>query len=137
VAPAVFFSSDIANPDTNGKFLADLQMYATTRGGPEPGRFLELFCSWLAASKANGWLGRNTARYRSDEYDRSFRAAEQELDPIKRAAQLMRLNDIVCNDHAVVPIAYRPKANAIANSLQAPISGWSVETAFIHDWYRA
>ena len=136
VAPAVFFSSDVANPDTNGKFLADLQMYAVTRGGPEPGRFMELYCSWLAASKANGWLGRNATRYRNDEYDRTFRAAEQELDPAKRAALLMRLNDIVCDDHAVVPIAYRPKTNAIANSLQAPVSGWSVETAFIHDWYR-
>jgi hypothetical protein len=53
---------------------------------PDPGRFLELFCSWLAASKANKWNGRNITRWRNDEYDTTFRAAEGEIDPVKRAA---------------------------------------------------
>jgi len=53
IVGTVFFSSDSGNPDTQGKFQADLQMYTSTRGGPEPGRFMELFCSWLIASKAN------------------------------------------------------------------------------------
>jgi peptide/nickel transport system substrate-binding protein len=111
-------------------------MYTNTRGSPDAGRFLEMYCSWLAASKANGWLGRNITRWRSDDYDRTFRAAESELDPLKRAALLMRMNDLVCADHAVIPVVYRPKASALANNLQAPLSGWGVETNLIHDWYR-
>jgi peptide/nickel transport system substrate-binding protein len=137
IVGTVFFSSDTGNPDTQGKFQADLQMYTSTRGGPEPGRFMELFCSWLIASKANKWLGRNVMRWRSDEYDRTYRAAETELDPVKRAALLVRLNDIVCNDHVVVPIVARSKLTAMSNKLRAPISGWAVESSRIGDWYRA
>jgi peptide/nickel transport system substrate-binding protein len=137
VVGTVFFSSDTGNPDTQGKFQADLQMYTSTRGGPEPGRFMELFCSWLIASKANKWLGRNVMRWRSDEYDRTYRAAETELDPIKRAPLLIRLNDTVCNDHVVVPIIARSKLTAMSNKMRAPISGWAVESSRIGDWYRA
>jgi peptide/nickel transport system substrate-binding protein len=137
VVATVFFSSDTANPDTQGHFQADLQMYTSTRGGPDPGRFMELFCSWLIASKANKWLGRNVTRWRNDEYDRTFRAAETELDPVKRAALLVKLNDIVCNDHAVVPIIARNKLTAMSNQLKAPISGWAIESHRIFDWYRS
>lgn len=134
---AVYFSSDAGNPDTAGRFLADLQMHTLTRAGPDPGRFLELFCSWQASSKANKWIGRNQTRYRSEEYDRTFRAAEQEMDPVKRAALLVRLNDIVCDDFAVIPIFVRPKQSAVTNSLVVPLGGWGAETGRIHDWYRA
>jgi len=137
IVSTVFFSSDTGNPDTSGKFQADLQMYTITRGGPDPGRFMELFCSWLVASKANKWLGRNVSRWRSDEYDRTFRAAEVELDPVKRAAQLVRLNDLVCGDHAVLPVIARSKLTAMSNKLQAPISGWTGESGRIFDWYRS
>jgi peptide/nickel transport system substrate-binding protein len=137
VTPSAFFGGDVANPDTNSKFFADLQMYTITRGGPDPGRFMELFCSWLAASKANKWNGRNITRWSNAEYDRTFRAAEVEVEPVKRAALLIRLNDLVCNDHAVVPIVMRPKPSALATQLHAPISGWATEASWIHDWYRA
>jgi peptide/nickel transport system substrate-binding protein len=133
---SVFFSSDVANPDTASKFYADLQMYTTTRGGPDPGRFMELFCSWLVSSKANKWLGRNVTRWRNDEYDRAFRAAESELDPVRRAALLIRMNDLVCDDHAVIPIVCRPRVTAVATNLRAPLSGWGLEYSQLHDWHR-
>jgi peptide/nickel transport system substrate-binding protein len=133
----VFFSGDAANPDTNAHFQADLQMYTITRGGPDPGRFMELFCSWLVASKANKYLGRNVTRWRNDEYDKTFRAAEIELDPVKRAALLIKLNDLICNAHVVVPIVSRPKLSALGKSLQAPISGWTQESGRIFDWHKS
>jgi peptide/nickel transport system substrate-binding protein len=136
VAPAVFFSSDEANPDTDGKFFADLQMYNLGQGTPDPYFIMNSFCSWEIASKANKWQGRNRARWRSDEYDRTFRAAEVELDPVKRAALLVRLNDLVCGDHAVLPIIARSKLTAMSNKLQAPISGWTGESGRIFDWYK-
>ena len=135
--PAVYFSGDHGNPDTSGRFVADLQMHTITRGGTDPGRFMELFCSWQLASKANKWLLRNITRWRNDEYDRTFRAAESELDPVKRAAMLIRLNDIVCDDITVLPIFVRPKLMALATRLQAPISGWGSDAGRIHDWYRS
>ena len=137
VTAAVFFSSDIGNPDTNARFQADLQMYTLTRGAPDPGRYMELFCSWEMPTQANKWQGRNITRWRNDDYDRAFRSAESELDPVRRAALFIRMNDLVCGDRAVIPLVYRPTVSAVANDLVAPISGWANELQQIHDWYRS
>src|SRR6202012_2801391 len=59
VAASVFFSSDVANPDTYPHFYTDLQMYTTTQTQPDPELFMNQFCSWEAAAKANKWQGRN------------------------------------------------------------------------------
>src|SRR5882762_4941051 len=82
VTASVYFSSDVANPDTNAKFNADLQMYTTTMGEPDPEVFMRQFASWEIASKGNKWQGRNITRWRSDDYDKAFKAAEGELDPV-------------------------------------------------------
>ncbi|OGK78941.1 MAG: peptide ABC transporter substrate-binding protein, partial [Candidatus Rokubacteria bacterium GWC2_70_16] len=84
VVASVFFSSDPANPDTFPHFYADLQMYNTTMTAPDPQYFMNQFCSWEIAAKANKWQGRNVTRFRSDEYDRTYKAADSELDPVKR-----------------------------------------------------
>lgn len=136
-SPSVYFSGDHGNPDTSGRFVADLQMHTTTRGGTDPGRFMELFCSWQVTSKANKWLLRNLGRWRNDEYDRVFKAAESEMDPVRRAAMLVRLNDLVCDDLAIQPLFVRPKITALGAGIRAPISGWGTESGHIHDWYRA
>ncbi len=135
VVASVFFSSDVANADTYGKFWADMQMYAFTRN-PDPGRFMQSFVSWEASSKANKWLGLNRGRWINAEYDAAFRAADSELDPVKRAALFIRMNDLVCNDHQVVPVVFRPSVNATVRNLVAPISAWDVSVAALHDWYR-
>jgi len=80
VTSSVYFSSDVANPDTYAKFYADLQMFSTTMGEPDPGVFMRQFNSWEAASKENKWQGRNITRWRNEEYDKTYRAAEAELD---------------------------------------------------------
>jgi peptide/nickel transport system substrate-binding protein len=136
VTPAVFFSSDVANPDTYGRFLADLQMYAVAGRLPDPDSFMQWFVSWQASSKANKWLGLNRGRWLSDEYDALYRASEFELDPGKRAALLIRMNDLVCNDHAVIPVVYRPTVHGFARDLVAPVSGWDDSLAGLADWYR-
>ncbi len=136
VVASVFFSSDVANPDTYGKFYADLQMYNVAQGRPDPERHMQRFASWEVAEKANKWLGVNLVRWRHDEYDKTYRASEVELDPVKRAALYVRMNDLVCNDGHVIPLLARPNVSGVANKLVAPISGWSLDTATMVDWYR-
>ena len=46
VTASVFFSSDVANPDTYGKLYADMQMYTTTMTQPDPERFMDQYTSW-------------------------------------------------------------------------------------------
>ncbi len=135
VVSAVYFSSDIGNPDTAGKFWADLQMHAFTRT-PDPDRFMQLWVSWEASRKANKWLGLNTGRWVNAEYDALFRAQQVELNPVKRAALLIRMNDLVCNDRAMISVVYRPQVDGLARSLAAPLSAWDNPLAGLHDWYR-
>jgi peptide/nickel transport system substrate-binding protein len=136
VTASVFFSSDVANPDTYTKFYCDIQMYTTTMTQPDPEPFMIQFTSWEAATKENKWQGRNITRWASEEYDKAYRAAEGELDPVKRAALFIRMNDLVCGDHAVVPVVYRPGVTAVASKLKADISGWDNNTGNLKDWYR-
>jgi peptide/nickel transport system substrate-binding protein len=136
VTASVFFSSDVANPDTYTKFYCDIQMYTTTMTQPDPELFMNQFASWEVATKENKWQGRNITRYSSEEYDKTYRAAQGELDPVKRAALFIAMNDMVCKNNVVVPVVYRPRVAAISSKLRAPISGWDNDFWNLRDWYR-
>jgi len=136
VTAAVFFSADLANPDTNGRFHADLMMYASGMGQPDPARFMDRYVSWEASSKANKWQGRNVLRWKNPEYDRLYKAAEVELDPARRAALFVQMNDLVCRDGHLVPLLFRRNVSAVAANLVAPPTGWDLDTSTLADWHR-
>lgn len=136
VTSSVFFSSDVANPDTYTKFYCDIQMYTTTMTQPDAGTFMNQFTTGEVATKENKWQGRNITRWTNEEYDKLYAASEGELDPIKRAAMFVRMNDLACGDHAVIPVVYRPRTAAISSKLKADISGWDTDMGNMKDWYR-
>jgi peptide/nickel transport system substrate-binding protein len=136
VAATVFFSSDVANPDTYTKFYADLQMFTTVMTQADPQRFMNQFVSWEMASRANRWQGRNVFRWRSADYDRLFREAEGELDPIRRAALFLRMNELVLADGYVIPLVGRPRVNAHANTLRPVLSAWDNTLWLLSHWGR-
>ncbi len=138
VVASVFFSSDVGNPDTYPKFYADIQMYTTTMTQPDPELFMNQFCSWEAATKENKWQGRSPTRFRNEEYDKAHKDAQGELDPVKRAALFIRMNEIVVGekDGVIIPVVYRPRANAQSKMLRADISGWDNDTWAIARWYK-
>src|SRR5262249_42763966 len=49
VTASVYFSSDVANPDTYAHFSTDLQMFTTTMTQPDPELFMLYFASWEVA----------------------------------------------------------------------------------------
>ncbi len=136
VVSSVFFSSDLANPDTYTKFYADMQMYTTTMTQADPQLFMNQYCSWEAATKENSWQGRNILRWKNDEYDRTFRQAESELDPVKRASLFIRLNDLIISSRHIIPVVARPRPEGVANDLKVNITGWDNTFSFLADWYR-
>src|SRR5439155_8642138 len=136
VTASVYFSSDVANPDTYSKFYCDIQMYNTTMPQPDPEVFMNQFTTWEAASKENKWQGRNITRWSSEEYDKTFRAAEGELDPVKRAALFIRMNDLACQNQVVIPVVYRPRAAAVSSKLRVELSGWDTDMGNLKEWYR-
>jgi peptide/nickel transport system substrate-binding protein len=136
VTASVFFSSDVANPDTFPHFYCDIQMYTTTMAQPDPFIFLNQFVSWEVASKENKWQGRNITRWVNKEADEAYKAAEAELDPVKRAALLIKINDLAVNDHAVIPVVYRPRVSAVGGKLKGHVSGWDSDFGDLKDWYK-
>ena len=137
VTASVFFSSDVANPDTYTKLYTDIEMYTTTQPQPDPERFLNQFVSWEIANKENKWLGRNVSRYSDPAADEAYKAAQKELDPAKRAALLIKVNEIFCEANVILPILSRKKVVAVANSISHDHSGWDVDTWNLAAWYRA
>ena len=136
VVSSVFFSSDVGNPDTAGKFYADMQTLNWINNNPDPENLMRPFVSWEVASKANKWLGRNIVRWQSSEFDALFRDAQTELDPVKRAALFIRMNDLVVGDGYVLPIIARNSARALNQRLVAPLSGWQLDMSSLPHWYR-
>jgi peptide/nickel transport system substrate-binding protein len=104
VTASVYFSSDTGNPDTYRHFYCDVQMYTTDMNAPDPGIFMRQFLSSEIAAKDNKWQGRNICRWHKEEYDRAYEASENELDPVKRAALLITMNDMVISDPGVIPV---------------------------------
>src|SRR6266436_5617729 len=137
VTASVYFSSDVANPDTTRKFYADIQMYTIgVNSPPDPEGFMRQFLSSEIAAKENKWQGRNATRWRNEAYDQAFHAAEGELDPVKRTALFIAMNDMVVEDGVVIPIVSRPQVSALAKNLRATLSGWDNSFWNLKDWYR-
>ncbi len=136
VVASVFFGSDPGNADNIGHFHADLQMYAW-QFDVDPLRSMAVFVSWEVATRENKWAGRNTTRWRSDEYDRLYKAAENEMDPVKRAAMLIRMNDLLVQNVVVVPLIWRSWVSGVSNKLKGTdISGWDSSFWNLAHWYR-
>jgi peptide/nickel transport system substrate-binding protein len=136
VTPSVFFSSDVANPDTYGKFWCDMQMYTTTMTQPDAERFMDQYLKREISAKSNKWAGRNIIRWSSDEYETAYAAAEAELDPVKRAALFIRMNDMVVKDGYTLPLISRPRVRGSSLKLVKPLSGWDLDFYALQDWYR-
>ena len=136
VTGAVFFGGDFANPDTYQKFWADMQMYTTTMTQPDPQTFMEQFCSWELAQKDNKWAKRNNGRWQNAEYDKTHTAAQSEMDPVKRAALFVKMNDILCGDGYCIPVVSRPRPSAQVNKLVAHLSGWDNDLWALAHWYK-
>jgi peptide/nickel transport system substrate-binding protein len=136
IPASVFFSADPNNPDTNVRFLADLQMY-TTFPGLDPQLFMAQFASWEIPSRDNKWTGRNVTRWRSAEYDRLWRQAEVEMDPVRRAGLFIRMNDLVVQSGVVIPVTWRNVLHAAANGLAGvDFNSWDSIFGRIAYWHR-
>jgi peptide/nickel transport system substrate-binding protein len=137
VTANVFFSSDPANLDTFPHFSTDLQMFTTTMTQPDPQRFMDQFVSWEVASKENKWAGRNPTRWRNEEYDRTWKAAEAEMDPVKRAVHFIKMNDLLIQHIVVIPVVFRPRVAAVSNRMRDVVqSGWDGDFWALAYWSK-
>ena len=137
VVASVFFSADPGNNDTYNKFYADLQMESPPAGSPDPLRRMAAFHSRGIASKDNRWSGGNVTRWRNEEYDRLWDAAETELDLAKRTAMFIRMNDLLVQHPVLIPVLLRHVLSAAGAKLRGTnIGPWDSVLWQLPYWYR-
>jgi peptide/nickel transport system substrate-binding protein len=132
----VFFASDPGNADTFSHFYADLQLVSNSLGF-DPQGTMRFFVSWEIAQKANNWAGRNVVRWANADYDRLWKQADSELDPVKRAALFIRMNDLLIEDVVVIPLVWRKEVSAVSHTLRGiTLSPWDSILWDLAFWYR-
>ncbi|MBR0790551.1 peptide ABC transporter substrate-binding protein [Bradyrhizobium manausense] len=136
VVASVFFSSDVANPDTYSKFYTDIEEFQIPMTQPDPALHMRRYHSRNVATKENKWQGQNFPRWVNKEFDAAVDAADTETDPVKRAALYIKCNDLMWQDTVVIPVMHRLAVEAASNTLRPALSGWANQTDNIQDWYR-
>ena len=58
------------------------------------------------------------------------------MDPVKRAALFLQMNDMVIKNVVVIPVAWRPRVSAVSNKLKLTQSGWDSDFWQLPFWYR-
>jgi len=76
-------------------------------------------------------------RWANAEYDRLWREADKELDPVKRAALFIRMNDLLIEDVVVIPVTWRKSVSAVSHSLRGlELGPWDLNLWNLAYWYR-
>lgn len=134
---SVYFSGDPGNVDTTERFTADLQMFTTGNTNPDPLPYLKRYTCDEIPTQANNWTGDNYSRYCNAAYDQIWTDTTKELDPQKRRANLIRLNDLLIQDFAVVPLIHRAETAGIGDRLTGvTLTPWDMNTWNIAAWRK-
>ncbi len=137
VTASVFFSSDVANPDTYTKFYCDIQMYTTTMTQPDPELFMNQFVLLGGGEQGEQVAGPQhhaleERRVRQDLSRGRGRArpgqARGAVHPHERPG------DRRAPHHpGGVPAA---RVGGGERSCSAPLSGWDNDLWNLRDWYK-
>ncbi len=130
-----FFSADPAQTRSINHFYADMQEYNAGSDTPDPTIYMSWWLCDEIATLKNNWQKPNNARYCNEEYDKTWEQASKELDPTKRAALFQKMNTILMEDVAVIPLVRR----AVTNGVSDRITGlnptpWDASTWDIGTW---
>ena len=142
IEASVYFSSDAGNPDTAAHFYSDFEMFTNTPSTPYPLGYAEENMSRDPdvdiAQGVNDWSGTNYSRFQNEEYNELFTEAETELDPDRQAEIFIRMNDIVVEQVAQIPLVQRSNVSAHSADLEGiSPSRWTSELYNVAEWRRA
>lgn len=137
ISASVFFGGDPASPDTFQKFYADVQMYTNNFDGTDPEKYMAAWMCDKIPSPANGWQGENIVRYCNPEYDALVGELGKTADLNERAAIAIKLNDMLSNDGAQIPLIHRGQLSAHSVTLEGvKMNAWDSELWNVADWSR-
>jgi peptide/nickel transport system substrate-binding protein len=138
VDASVLFSGDPNNPDTIQRFSADMQMYTTGNSNPDPAIYMKIFTCGEVSEPKTGWSGQNFSRFCNPAYDALWAAANRELDPVKRSALFIQMNDLLVDQFAVIPLVHRADVFGVSDRLQGvDPTPWDRLTWNIAEWSKS
>ena len=130
-----FFSADPAQTRSLNHFYADMQEYNAGSDTPDPAIYMSWWLCDEISSLKNQWQKTNNARYCNEAYDKTWQQASQELDPKKRALLFQRMNTILIQDVAVIPLVRRAETNGVSDRLiGVDPTPWDTSTWDIGTW---
>jgi len=134
---SIFLGPPKDTTDTRRQFFADFEEFAFSNKSPDPTAYMAGWLCDMAAQKANDWSLPNWSRYCNPEFDELFAQASAELDPEKRTELFVKMNELLIQDVAVIPLVKYAQPHAVGVDLKGydfPI--WDLEVWNIADWYK-
>jgi peptide/nickel transport system substrate-binding protein len=137
ISASVFFGGDPASPDTFQKFYADVQMYTNNFSGVDPEAYMADWTCGAIPGPSTQWQGANINRWCNAEYDALSVQFANTAGLEARAEIAKKMNDMLMQDYAIIPLVYRGGTSAHANSLGGVlINDFDSELWNIADWRR-
>ncbi|HET6821258.1 MAG TPA: peptide ABC transporter substrate-binding protein, partial [Anaerolineales bacterium] len=137
VDASIFLGPPKDTTDTRRQFYTDLEEFAFSNKSPDPTAYMAAWVCDQAAQKENDWSLPNWSRYCNPEFDTLFHQATAELDPEKRVELFVRMNELLIEDVAVIPLVNTRQPMALSVDLKGYDSTpWDVEVWKIADWYK-
>ncbi|PVA12099.1 peptide ABC transporter [Pelagivirga sediminicola] len=134
---SVFFSSDASSPDTLQRFGAHIQMYAGASDGPDPEAYLSGWACKNIPDRDNGWQGQNVGAWCDPAYDRLLDKLAVTAGLEERAELARTLNDMLVQNHVVVPLVDRARISAHSAALEGVrMNAWDSELWNVAEWHR-
>ena len=134
---AVFFGGDTASPDTYQKFYADIEMYTNNFSGTDPESYMANWACSEIPGPENQWLGNNIQRSCTAQYDALVAEMSQTAALQERARLAKEMNDILAQNHYMIPLIWRGGVSAHANTLKGVrMNAWDSELWNVADWHR-
>jgi peptide/nickel transport system substrate-binding protein len=138
VQSGVFFSTDVANPDTASKFYTDVEMFTNGADSPDPTNYLASWITKEIASKSKEWRGDNYHRYSNPEFDAMHDQLLKETDTAKRNELAIKMNDILISEVVVIPLVARTQpTDGKSKQLQGIVPNpWDSVLWNVGDWTK-
>ncbi len=141
----VFFDTSPGNEQNTGHFYWDIGMYTNGAGSPIPTSFM---VGWYSgknganiSQKSNQWQGQNVIRWQNADFDALYEQLIKETDMEKASETLIKMNDLIINDVALIPEVNRAATTyALSNKINNDnVAGSSFEYDYwnIANWTKA
>ncbi|MGB3307650.1 MAG: peptide ABC transporter substrate-binding protein [Thermomicrobiales bacterium] len=117
VDAGIYFDSAPGNTQNINHMYWDIDMYQQVPNSPRPLAFMEAWYGPQIAQKSNDWSGQNYIRFENADYDAAFEQAQTETDAETLAELFIKMNDIVINNHVIVPLVRVGTKNGASKKL--------------------